>query len=172
MMCDALGVSRSGFNAWRGRPISSLRIRQMQLTALIELIHGQSWGTYGVPRMHAELLEMGVTASKCQIERLMRSEGLQGVTRRKAKSTTRRGKDATVAPDLVDRKFAAAKPNQLWVADFTYVWTDEGWAYVAAIQDVHSSCHLWLQRRWQNDHRSGPGSLSDKHSKDGVPAAG
>lgn len=138
MMCAQLGVSRSGFNAWRKRPISGQRLRQMQLAALVHLVHEQSWGTYGVPRMHAELREMGVETSKGQLERLMRAEGLQGVTRRKKKSTTRRGRDATVAPDLVDRKFTADSPNRLWVADFTYVWTDEGWAYVAGIQDVCS----------------------------------
>lgn len=137
-MCDVLGVSTSGYYAWLGRPISQLRLRQMQLAALIHMIHTQSWGTYGVPRMLAELTAMGVATSKGQVERLMRDEGLQGVTRRKKKSTTRRGKDATIAPDLVDRRFAAGRLNQLWVADFTYVSTDEGWAYVAGIQDVCS----------------------------------
>jgi len=110
----------------------------MQLLALIELIHTQSWGTYGVPRMHAELAAMKVPVSPGQIERLMRREGLQGVTRRKNKSTTRRGKNATLAPDLVDRAFDAPCPDRLWVADFTYVRTDEGFAYVAGIQDVCS----------------------------------
>lgn len=137
-MCDQLDVSRSGFHAWRARPISQWQLRRMQLAALVHITHEQSWGTYGSPRMHAEITAMGIDVSLGQVERLMRSEGLVGVMRGKKKSTTRRGQNATLAPDLVDRNFAAEGPNLLWVADFTYVWTDEGWAYVAGIQDVYS----------------------------------
>lgn len=138
MMCKQPGVSTSGFYAWHDRPISRLRLEQMRLAALVAIIHEQSWGTYGVPRMLAELEAMGVHSSKGRIERIMCDLGLQGVMRGKKKSTTRRGRNATVAPDLVDRNFTAGGPNSLWFADFTYQWTDEGWAYVAGIQDACS----------------------------------
>lgn len=138
MMCKQLGVTPSGYYAQRDRAISPLGLRQAQLIALIHVVHEQSWGTYGVPRMLAELQAMGVQTSKGQLERLMRAEGLEGVTRRKKRGTTRRGCDAIVAPDRVDRVFGADAPNRLWVADFTYVRTDEGWAYVAGIQDACS----------------------------------
>lgn len=139
MMCSQLDVSTSGYYAWRSRPISARRLEQMRLSALIQMIHTQSWGTYGVPRMHAELAAMGVSASPGRIERLMRSAGLQGVTRCKAKRTTRRARTPAWRRTW---STAASRPhehiNRLWVADFTYVWTDESWAYVAGIQHVCS----------------------------------
>lgn len=138
VMCEVLGVSTSGYYRSIGRGASPRRLEQMRLMALIEMIHQQSWGTYGVPRMHAELGAMGIQISPGRVERLMRTMALQGVMRGKKKRTTRRGRDATVAPDRVDRDFSADSPNRLWVADFTYVWTDEGWAYVAGVQDVFS----------------------------------
>jgi putative transposase len=138
MMCELLGVSRSGADKASKRQPSSRQLEQERLMELIKITHEQSWGTYGVPRMHAELTAMGIKISPGRVERLMRKLGIQGVMRGKKKSTTRRGKDATLAPDRVDRNFASPKVNRLWVADFTYVRTDEGWAYVAAIQDVCS----------------------------------
>jgi putative transposase len=118
-----LGVSPSGYYAWRQRPLSGRVRADVTLGAQIQAIHGRSRGTYGVPRVHAELAADGVHVGRKRIARLMRAAGVQGVSRRKSRGTTRRDPAATPAPDLVGRDFAAAGPDQLWVADITYIPT-------------------------------------------------
>jgi putative transposase len=108
------------------------------LTLLIRDVHQQSRGTYGAPRVHKALRKRGVVCGHNRVARLMRNEGLQGVHRRKRTRTTIPDKDAAPARDLVDRNFVADRPDKLWVTDITYVWTYEGWLYVAAVLDVFS----------------------------------
>jgi putative transposase len=137
-MCRVLEVSTSGYYAWRRRMISVRKREDEKLQQRIRAIHERSRGTYGAPRIHAELQEQGTRVSKKRVARLMNEGGLAGVSRRKSTVTTRRDRSARPAPDLVDRKFVAEGPNQLWVADITYVPTWVGFLYLAVVLDVWS----------------------------------
>jgi putative transposase len=137
-LCRVLGVSPSGYYAWRQRPLSVRARADVKLSAEIQAIHRESRGTYGVPRIHAELTERGIHVGRKRIARLMRGAGLQGVSRRKQFSTTVRDETARLAPDLVERHFTAAGPDQLWVADITYVPTWAGFLYLAVVVDAWS----------------------------------
>jgi putative transposase len=137
-MCRVLGVSPSGFWAWSKRPPSERARSDAALTGEIRRIYLRSRGTYGVPRVHAELRYDGTRCSRKRVARLMRADGLAGVHRRRAVRTTVRDRDAAPAPDLVNRTFRAAGPDLLWVADITYVPTWAGFLYVAVVVDVFS----------------------------------
>jgi putative transposase len=137
-MSRVLGVSSSGFHAWCTRPVSARAQADAALLDRIRAIHTRSRGTYGVPRVHAELAAQGVHVGRKRIARLMAAAGLTGVSRRKGTTTTRRDRDARPAPDLVERNFAAAAPDQLWVADITYISTWAGFLYLAVVVDAWS----------------------------------
>ena len=137
-MCRVLDVSRGGYYAWRKREMSTRRREDIVLTETIEQIHERSRRTYGSPRIHAELIEVGTRVGRKRVARLMRAAAIAGVSRRRKFRTTQRDPGARPAPDLVDRKFVADRPNQLWVADITYVPTDAGFLYVAVVLDVWS----------------------------------
>jgi len=137
-MCRVLEVSTSGYYAWRRRKPSARSKSDAALMALIREIHEWSRGTYGVPRMFKELIARGHHVNPKRVERLMREAGLQGVSRRQRTHTTRRDRDGRVAPDLVERDFAAQGPDQLWVADITYVSTWAGFLYLAVVLDAWS----------------------------------
>lgn len=139
-MCRLLKVSTAGFYHWWDRPMSERERRDVELTALVQQIHESSFeGTYGAPRIHMELrLEHEVRVGRKRVARLMRRAGLKGVQKRRFRCTTRPGKPEQYAPDLVQRHFTATRANALWLADVTYVPTDEGWLYLAAILDVFS----------------------------------
>jgi putative transposase len=137
-MCRVLGVSPSGFWAWSKRPPSERARTDAALTSEIRRIHRRSRGTYGVPRVHAELRYDGTRCSRKRVARLMTAAGLEGVHRRRAIRTTVRDRDAAPAPDLVNRSFRAPGPDRLWVADITYVPTWAGFLYVAVVVDVFS----------------------------------
>jgi putative transposase len=138
MLCRVLGVSPSGYYAWRQRPLSARARADVTLGAQIQAIHGRSRGTYGVPRVHAELAANGIHIGRKRVARLMRAAGVQGVSRRKRQGTTRRDPAAAPAPDLVSRAFAAAGPDRLWVADITYIPTWAGFLDLAVVLDVWS----------------------------------
>ena len=137
-MCRLLGVSTSGYYAWRSRRPSRRAVADAALTERIVEIHTWSRGTYGAPRIHAELADRGVRVGRKRIARLMREVQIQGVTRRKAVFTTRRDSTARPAPDLVDRNFATTGPDQLWLSDITYVPTAAGHIYLAVVLDAWS----------------------------------
>ena len=137
-MCRVLGVSSSGYYAWRARPQSARARANELLLDRIREIHAISYETYGSPRIHAELQDVGESVGLNRVSRLMRRGGLVGVTRRRKWRTTKRDKDARPAPDLVQRDFAAEGPDQLWVADITYVPTGSGFLYVAVVVDAWS----------------------------------
>ena len=137
-MCRVLGVSSSGYYAWRSRE-PSIRCRaDASLAERIGLIHERSWGTYGAPRIQAELSEEGKRVSRKRVARLLKASGLQGVSRRKGVRTTVRSPQASPAPDLVERDFAAPGPDRLWVADITYIATWAGFLYLAVVLDAWS----------------------------------
>ncbi len=133
-----LGVSPSGYYAWRKRPLSARARADVELTAHIHTAHRESRGTYGAPRIHAELAAQGIRIGRKRVARLMRAAGLQGVSRRKAFRTTVRDETARPAPDLVDRQFTVAGADRLWVADITYVPTGAGVLYLAVVLDAWS----------------------------------
>ena len=137
-MARVLGVSPSGFYAWRDREPSRRRQCDDVLKACIGNIHQRSRGTYGAPRIHAELAEDGVHVARKRVARLMREMGLAGISRRKGTRTTRRDDTARRAPDLVERRFQADAPDQLWVADITYVPTWAGFLFLAVVVDACS----------------------------------
>lgn len=137
-MCRLLGVSPSGFWAWTKRPPSERARSDAALTGEIRRIHVRSRGTYGVPRVHAELADEGTHCSRKRVARLMRLAGIEGVHRRRTARTTIRDRDMAPAPDLVERDFRAARPDRLWVADITYVPTWQGFLYVAVVVDACS----------------------------------
>jgi putative transposase len=137
-MCRVLGVSPSGFYAARDRPPSTRSQADDELTMRIRGIHERARGTYGVPRIHAELAADGIHVGKKRVARLMRAASLEGVSRRRKKFTTVRDPNAGPAPDLVARNFTASAPDQLWVADITYVPTWAGFLYLAVVLDVWS----------------------------------
>jgi len=138
VMCRLLGVSTSGYYTWRSRPPSARSHADHALSQQICVIHKRSRGTYGMPRVWAELRYEGVYCSRKRVARLLRRAGLQGCHRRKGPRTTRRRPEAAPAPDLVKRRFAAAAPDQLWVADITYVSTWMGFLYLAVVLDAYS----------------------------------
>lgn len=139
MMCRVLGVSRSGFHAWATRPLSRRAVEDRCLTERIVAIHAANRRVYGSPRIHAELrLEHGIRVGRKRVERLMRNAGLSGLIARRRGRTTLRVPGVRVAEDLVDRAFATAAPNRVWVADITYLRTWEGWLYLVAVQDLYS----------------------------------
>ena len=137
-LCRVLGVSTSGYYAWRTRAASHRAQVDAELSDRIRAIHARSRGTYGVPRVHAELVADKIVVGSKRVARLMRRAGLQGVSRRKWTTTTVRDRDARPAPDLVKRTFTAAGPNRLWVADITYVPTWAGFLYLAVVLDAWS----------------------------------
>lgn len=138
-MCHVLGVSKSGYYAWLGRDPSPRAKRNAELLAVIRQIHENSRGTYGSPRVHAELrLGQGIRCSKKRVARLMRLAGLTGVHRRRLHGCTRRNEKRQPQPDLLQRNFAPDGPDRLWVADLTQHMTAEGWLYLATVLDAFS----------------------------------
>jgi putative transposase len=137
-MCRVLEVSASGYYAWRPRTQSARAQADARLVEAIRAIHARARGTYGAPRIHAELVATGTRVSRKRIARLMRTAGVCGVSRRTRPRTTVRGAATRPAPDLVCRAFTAAGPNQLWVADITDVSTGAGFLYLAVVLDAWS----------------------------------
>jgi len=132
-------IAPSTYYAAKTRPPSARAIRDAELVEDIKVAHKANLGVYGARKIHAELNREGVTVARCTVERLMRAEGLRGIRREKTRKTTVGAGAETERPeDLVQRKFVATAPNQLWVADLTYVRTHAGWTYVAFVLDVFS----------------------------------
>jgi putative transposase len=137
-VCRVLGVSASGYYAWQSRPCSARAQADQALLAQIRTIHDRSRGTYGTPRVHAELAAQGVHIGRKRVARLMQAAGLVGVSRRAFVTTTRRDPAARPAPDLVQRLFTAGGPDRLWVADITYIATWAGFLFLAVVLDAWS----------------------------------
>jgi len=136
--CGVLGVSRSGFYAWKDRPLSRRAREDVEIAQKIRVIHAVSRGTYGAPRVHAELAADGVRVGRKRVARLMKALGLQGAARRRFATTTVRDPAARAAPDLVRRDFTADARDRLWVADITYVPTASGFLFLAVVIDAWS----------------------------------
>lgn len=139
VMCEVLGLSSSGYYAWRSRPESARAAANRALLDDIRRIHADSCGTYGSPRVHAVLRGHGRRIGRSRVERLMRTAGIRGLAAlpRRARTTDSRH-GYPIAPNRLDRNFRALAPNQVWLADLTYIRTGEGWLYLAAVLDMHS----------------------------------
>ena len=137
-VCRELEVSASAYRARRTRPPSARALRDAFLLAQIRRVHEGSNGVYGQLKVWDELNDEGTSVARCTVERLMRACGIVGVGPVKTKQTTLPGLAPVAAPDLVHRDFSATRPDELWLADFTYVRTWEGWAYLAVVMDVYT----------------------------------
>jgi putative transposase len=185
-LCGVLEVSISGFRAWkRGGTPQRKRLTANQTLAIICTIHAEFKGAYGSPRIVRELRQRGYTASKERVERLMREHGIRARHKRRYRVTTDSIHGFPVAPNLLDRHFAPTASNQVWTADMTYLWTDEGWLYLAVVLDLFNREVIgWsLKPRMTTDlvtealtmawfrRRSAPGVLhhSDRGSQYGLP---
>lgn len=136
-MCGALGVSRSGFHAWLTRAPSQRARDDELISAKVRASHVGSYRTYGARRVWHDLLAEGISCGLHRVERLMQTQGLRARPRRRGLPKDQ-GERSVIAGNVLDRQFTADRPNQKWVADFTYIWTAEGWLYVAAVIDLFS----------------------------------
>jgi len=138
-MCQSLGVSRGGFYEWLSRPESCRSRENRQLLVQIRTSFEQSDRTYGSPRVWRDLRAWGFACSKRRVERLMRAAGLKARSKRRRLPIDEGVRpEHAIAANVLDRQFEATAPNQRWVADFTYIWTDEGWLYFAVVMDLFS----------------------------------
>jgi putative transposase len=137
-LCEALGVSRSGFHAWLSRGRSARALADEALTPMVKASFVASARTYGARRVWRDILADGVSCGLHRIERLMRLQALRARPRRRALPRDEGERLAVIAPNALARQFTAERPNQKWIADFTYIWTAEGWLYVAAVIDLFS----------------------------------
>jgi len=136
-MCGVLAVSVSGYRAWKGGGTPERqRLTDAQMLALIHAIHAELKGAGGSPRITKELRDRGFPASKERVERLMRENSIRARHKRRFKATTDFRHSLPVAPNRLDRDFTPTAPNQVWTADLTYIWTDEGWLYLAVVLDL------------------------------------
>ena len=136
-LCDALEVSRSGFHAWLTRPTSPREIQDAKLVTAIETSFRASDRTYGARRVWRDVLGEGLACGLHRIERLMRGNALRARPKRRGKPKDD-GERSVIADNILDRDFQADRPNQKWLVDFTYIWTAEGWLYVAVVLDLFS----------------------------------
>ena len=137
-LCDVLDVSESGYFAWKGRPASRRQSEDLVLLAHIRAQFSTSSETYGAPRMHAELKEEGLAVGRHRVARLMRDNGLKALQKRRYKKTTDSHHGGLVAANLLDQDFGCDDPDQKWGADISYIWTAEGWLYLAIVLDLYS----------------------------------
>jgi transposase InsO family protein len=138
ILCAALDVSRSGYYAWKGRPASARAQADERLGVEIVAIHHRSRRTYGSPRVHADLRAKGRRVGKKRVARLMSEKGIAAQRKRRFRRTTDSNHDGPIAPNLLERNFVQGAPNKVWVTDVTYIFTAEGWLYLAAMLDLYS----------------------------------
>ena len=138
LMCRALAVSAAGYYAWRSRPESARSIQTRTLLSAIRVIHQQSRETYGSPRIWDVLVKQGHRVGEHRVARLMRHGGIRAKTMTKWRATTQSQHPLPVAANTLNRAFTVAAPNQVWAGDLTYVWTLEGWLYLAVLLDLYS----------------------------------
>ena len=153
LMCRLLGVSASGYYAWRTRPESARAQRDRELMPRIRHVHEASKGVYGSPRVHAELVAEGVRVGRHKVAQLMRSARLRGCPKRRYRTTTQQDPSHPVANNLLKRNFTADRPNRRWAGDITYIPTRQGWLYLAVVIDLFSRRIVgWSMNRWMSRH--------------------
>ena len=138
VMCRALAVSPAGYYAWAARPESRRTAAHRRLVTMIRAIHTESRNTYGSPRIHATLQAQGQRIGEHRVARLMRLSAIRAKTVKQWRATTDSAHQYPVVPNTLNRQFAVAHPNQVWAGDITYVWTAEGWLYLAVVLDLYA----------------------------------
>ena len=138
LMCRALAVSPAGYYAWRARPESVRGAANRALAAKIRVIHRESRETYGSPSIWDALIKQGHGVGEHRVARLMRQEGIRAKTVKKWRATTQSNHRLPVATNTLNRQFTVTQPNRVWAGDITYVWTTEGWLYLAVVLDLYS----------------------------------
>ena len=136
LLCQVLTVSRSGYYAWRIRPVSQREMANCELMKKIKVVHEDSWETYGSPRVYQELKAQGISCSENRVARLMQSHGIRAKQVKRKKMTTKANAAHLVAPNLLNGNFTAERPDEKWLADISYIPTAEGWLYLAVIMDL------------------------------------
>ena len=171
VQCDALGVSRSGYYAWNGRPAAPRAEQDEELVDEIKAAYEAGRGTYGSPRVHRELRAKGRRIGKKRVERLMRQHGIAARRKRRFRRTTDSNHSHPIAPNVLDRNFEVELPNTAWVTDVTNVWTHEGWLYLAVILDLFSRRVVGWAVSANNDRALALGAL-DRAVSARTPAEG
>jgi putative transposase len=138
LMCQSFSVSTSGFYAWLSRPQSEQEQRRQTILAQVRAIHTEVKRRYGSPRIYEELLDRGVACSLNTVAKLMHDNDIRAKTARKFRNTMDSNHKRPVADNVLDRQFNPSKPNEVWLGDITYIWTREGWLYLAAVEDLFS----------------------------------
>ena len=149
LMCRALTVSPAGYYAWAGRPESARSVHNRTLLSAIRVIHRESRETYGSPSVWDALIKRGHGVGENRIARLMRVEGIRAKTVKKWRATTDSGHTLPVAANTLNRQFQVEQPNRVWAGDITYIWTTEGWLYLAVVLDLYSRTVIG----WAMGHR-------------------
>lgn len=137
-MCKVLGVSKSGYYTWLKRPKSKQLKRKEKLIGQIKRVYLESRRNYGSPKITKQLNSEGVSVSQKTVSRIMQKEGIRSKTVRKYKATTNSKHTLPIYPNLLDQQFKVERPGQAWVADITYIWTSEGWLYLATVMELFS----------------------------------
>jgi putative transposase len=171
VQCEALGVSRSGFYAWKGRPAAPRAVEDASLVIEIKAAHEAGRGNYGSPRVHHELRAKGRRVSRKRVERLMRQHGIVARKKRRFRRTTDSNHPDPIAPNVLARDFDAELPNTAWVTDVTYVSTHEGWLYLAVILDLFSRRVVGWAASANNDRALAMSAL-DRATAARTPAVG
>jgi len=171
VQCEVLDVSRSGYYAWRDRPAAKRSLDDAEVLVEIETAYAAGRGNYGSPRVHRELRASGRRVGKKRVERLMRETGLAARKKRRFRKTTDSNHLDPIAPNVLERNFDVALPNTAWVTDVTYVWTHEGWLYLAAILDLFSRRVVGWAASANNDRALALGAL-DRATTSRAPKAG
>lgn len=151
LMCRLLRVSRSGYYEWCQRGESARQCRDRELTVLIRQLHLESNGVYGARKLHRELLGIGEACGRHKVARLMRQAGLKGCPKRRFRRPVNAAPDHPVAANLLKQDFTASRANQRWAADITYLWTRQGWLFLAVVMDLYSRRIVG----WSMDRRVG-----------------
>jgi len=171
VQCDVFGVSRSGYYAWKGRPEAPRAQADAALVIEIKVASEVGRGNYGSPRVHRELRAQGRRISRKRVERLMRQEGIVARKKRRFRKTTDSNHPHPIAPNVLARNFNVELPDTAWVTDVTYVWTHEGWLYLAAILDLFSRRVVGWAVSANNDRALAISAL-DRATSARAPAAG
>ncbi|MBM7655711.1 transposase InsO family protein [Neobacillus cucumis] len=137
-MCKVLGISKSGYYGWRNRPLSERAQHRQKLTIEVKRIYDESNQIYGSPKIHKQLNNEGIKISERTVQRIMSVESIRSKTVRKYKATTNSDHDDPIYPNIINQDFTTTAPGEVWVADITYVWTKEGWLYLASVMDLFS----------------------------------
>jgi putative transposase len=171
VQCDVFGVSSSGYYAWKRRPEAPRATEDAELVVAIKAAHKVGRGAYGSPRVHRELRAKGHRVGKKRVERLMRQEGIAGRKKRRFRKTTDSNHSDPIAPNVLERNFDVELPDTAWVTDVTYVWTFEGWLYLAVILDLFSRRVVGWSASANNDRALALSAL-DRATTTRTPAPG